>query len=140
MLTVCCGCAHSPVAGHSPRLVPVVSAFSEMRCGHSLVGAHMPWMSGWPGGEETGGIASGEFPKVSPRVFFFWGKSSCSILHLPPYKEGPVLSHSPPLQLDWGLSGSASHTAQLSTLPSQRLQSPWVYHFILIPLPVTSSN
>ena len=30
-----------------------------------------------------------------------------------PYKEGPVLSHSQPLQLDWGLYGSGPHTAQL---------------------------
>ena len=57
-----------------------------------------------------------------------------------PYKEGPVLLHSPPLQLDQGLSGSGPDTAQLSTLPSQRPQSPSVYHFVLIPLPATSSN
>ena len=61
----------------------------------SLVGAHTPWRGGWPGGEETGAVAAGEFPKVLPRVFFFLEKSSCSILWLPPYKEGPVLSHSP---------------------------------------------
>ena len=52
-----------------------------------------------PGGEETGAVAAGEFPKVPPWVFFFLGKFSCSILWLPPYQEGPVLSHSPPLQL-----------------------------------------
>ena len=56
------------------------------------------------------------------------------------YEERPVLSHSPPQQLDRGLSGSGPHTAQLSTLPSQRPQSLWVYHFVLIPLPATSSN
>ena len=39
-----------------------------------------------------------------------------------------------------GLSGSGPHMAQLSTLPSQHTQSPWVYHFVLIPLPATSSN
>ena len=39
-----------------------------------------------------------------------------------------------------GLSGSGPHTAQLSTLPSQRSWSPWVYHLVLIPLPETSSN
>ena len=54
-----------------------------------------------------------------------------------PYKEGPVLSHSPPLTLDQGLSRPGLNTAQLSTLPNQH---PWVYHFVLIPLPVTSSN
>ena len=57
-----------------------------------------------------------------------------------PYSEGPVLSHSPPVQLDQGLSGSGPLTAQLSTIPSQRTQSLWVYHFVLIPLPVNSSN
>ena len=57
-----------------------------------------------------------------------------------PYKEGSVLSHSPPLQLDWGLSGSGPNTAQLSTLPSCCSQSLWVYHFILTPLPATSNN
>ena len=45
-----------------------------------------------------------------------------------PYKEGPVLSHSPPLQLDWGLSRSGPNTAQLSTLPSRYTRSLWVYH------------
>ena len=57
-----------------------------------------------------------------------------------PYKKGPILSHSPPLQLEWGLSGSGPHTAQLSTIPSHCLQSPWIYHFVLIHLLVTSSN
>ena len=33
------------------------------------------------------------------------GKSSCSILRLPPYKKGPVLSQSPPLQLGWDCPG-----------------------------------
>ena len=44
-----------------------------------------------------------------------WEKSSCSLLWLPLYKEGPVLSHSPPLQLGQGLSGSGLHAAPLST-------------------------
>ena len=39
-----------------------------------------------------------------------------------------------------GLSGSGPHTVQLSTLPSWRPWSQWVYHFILIPIPVTSNN
>ena len=89
----------------------------------TLPGEHSPWslrtLHRWLGGEETGAVAAGEFPKVPPRVFFFLGKS-CSILQLCLYKEGPVLSHSPPLQLDWGLSRSGPHTAQLSTLPSLR--------------------
>ena len=38
--------------------------------------------TGQPGGEETGAAASGEFPTVPLRVFFFLRKSSCSILPL----------------------------------------------------------
>ena len=34
------------------------------------------------GGEETGTVAAGEFPKLPPSVFFFLRKSSCSILLL----------------------------------------------------------
>ena len=68
-------CTQSPVSAHTPRLVPVVSVPSEMRCRHSPVGVHPPWMGRWPGGEKTGAVAAGEFPKVPLRVFFFWGKS-----------------------------------------------------------------
>ena len=103
---------------------------------HTSTGVPDGWVARW---EETGAIASGEFPKVPLRVFFLFEK----ILLLNPatlYKEGHVLSHSPPLQLDWGLSGSGTNAAELSTLPSRCPQSPWFYHFILIPLPVTSSN
>ena len=50
-----------------------------------------------------------------------------------PYKEGFVLSHSPPLPLDQGLSGSGPNTAQLSILPSWHTWSMWVYHFVLFP-------
>ena len=57
-----------------------------------------------------------------------------------PYKEGAVLSHSPPLQLDEELSGSGPITTKLSTLPIWCIGSLWVYYFIFIPLPVTSSN
>ena len=85
-----------------------------------------------PGGEETGAAAAVEFPKVPLRVFFFLRKSSCSILPLPPYKEGPVLSHSPPLQLDRDCLGQG-HTAQFSTPPGRCPWSPWVYHFSLFP-------
>ena len=78
-------------------------------------------------------------PQTSPECLFLFEK----ILVLnpaSPYKEGPVFSHSPPLQLDKGLSGSGPHMAQLSALPSWRQQSLWVYHFVLIPLPATLSN
>ena len=73
-----------------------------------------------------------------PQVFLF--EKFCLLNPASPYKEGPVLSHSPPLQLDQGLSWSGSDTAQLSTLPSQHTWSLWVYHFVLIPLPVASSK
>ena len=85
-------------------------------------------------------LLQGNSPKCPRGSFSFWEKSSCSLLCLPPYKEGPVLSHSPPLQLGQGLSGSGSHAAQLSTLLGQHPWSPWVFHFVLIPLPVTLSN
>ena len=85
-------------------------------------------------------LLQGNSPKCPRGSFSFREKSSCWILWLPPYKEGPDLSHSPPLQLGWGLSWSGSHAAQLSTLLGQRLWSPWVFLFVLIPLPVTSGN
>ena len=78
-------------------------------------------------------------PQTAPKCLFLFEK----ILLLnpaSPYKEGPDLSHSPPHHLDWGLSGSGPHTTQLSTLPFWCPQSPCVYHFVLIPLPATSSN
>ena len=97
-------CKHSPVDRHTPGcwapcpgVVPVVSAPSEMRCTQTP--------DGWWGGEGTGAVAAGEFPKVPQRVFTFSDKSSCSILWLPPYKEGPDFSHSPPLQLCGGCPG-----------------------------------
>ena len=66
--------AHSRLLGTLPRVVPVVSAPSEMRCSQSPVDAHTPQTGEWPGGEQTGAVAAGEFPKVPQRVFFFWGK------------------------------------------------------------------
>ena len=133
------GWAHSLVAGHSPPggARNLSSLQDEVR---TLSGQWVHSPDGWQDGEETGAVAAGEFPKVPRRVFFFLGKSCCSILWLPPYKEGPVLSHSPAVQLGRGLSGSGLHLAQLSTLLNQHLQSPCVYHLILIPLPVTSGT
>ena len=92
-------------------------------------------------GEEARGAAA-EFPKLPPSLFFslFLFEKFLLLNPAAPYKEGPVLSHSPPLQLDLGLSGSGPHMTQLSTLPSWCPQSPWIYHFVLIPLPATSSN
>ena len=95
------------------------------------------------GGEKAGAAAMGEFPKLPQSVSFFSLFRFEKILLLnpaAPYKEGPVLSHSPPLKLGMGLSRSGPDMAQLSTLPSQCTQSLWVYHFVLIPLPAASSN
>ena len=97
----------------------------------------------WRGGEEAGAAAAGQLPKLPLSVSFFSLFLFENFLLLnpaTPYKEGPVLSRSPPFQLDWGLSGSGPYMAQLSTLPSLLSQSPCVYHFILIPLPGTLSN
>ena len=91
----------------------------------------------WLGGEEAGMTAAGELPKESLFSLF---KKFFLLNPAAPYKEGPVLSHSPPLQLDRGLCRSGPITAQLTTLYSWHTLFPWVYHFILIPLPVTSSN
>ena len=88
-----------------------------------------------PDGEEAGAAAAGEFPKVPLSVSFFLPFTFEEFLLLnpaAPYQEGPVLSESPPLQLDWELSGSGPITAQLSTLPSWHTQSLWACHFILI--------
>ena len=49
------------------------------------------------GGEDTGAVAAGEFPKLPPGVLFFLRKSSCSILLLHTRK------------------GLSSHTAHLSS-------------------------
>ena len=74
-----------------PQVVPVVSAPSEMRCTQSPKG----------GGVERRLelLLQGNSPKCPRGSFSFWEKSSCLILWLPPYKEGPDVSHSPPLQL-----------------------------------------
>ena len=85
-------------------------------------------------------LLQGNSPKCPRGFFSFWEKSSCSILWLPPYKDGPVLSHSPLLQLGRGLSGSGSHTAQLSTLFSQRPQVSLGLPLSPLPLPATSGN
>ena len=132
-------CTQSPVGAHTPWSLGthpgwcLWSVSSKMRGRHSLVGAHTPWTAG---GEETGAVAAAEFPKVPLRVFFFLGKSSCLILWLPLYKEGSVTQPTSPAR-----PGSVRVRAPHGpTIPSQCPQSPWVYHFVLIPLPETSSN
>ena len=111
---------------------------SQDEGGHSLVGAHRLWwvrtlpssythsrdgrVAGW---RTDRSCCCRGVPQSAPEGLFLFEK----ILLLnpaTPYKEGPVLLHSPPLQLDWRLSGSGPHMAQLSTFPSQSPQSPWV--------------
>ena len=114
---------------------------------HTLPGAlDLGWMPPTPPREcqaarwrEDWSCCFRRIPQTAPKCLFLFEK----ILLLnpaAPYKEEPVLSHSPPLQLDLELSGSGPDRAQPSTLPSWCPQSLWVYHFILIPLPATSSN
>ena len=60
----------------------------------------------WLRGEEAGSAAAGEFPKLPLSISFFSLFLFEKFLLLnpaAPYSEGPVLSHSPPLQLDRGL-------------------------------------
>ena len=137
----------------TPRLVPVVQAPpGGVHCPipHPLLCFRFGMDTPTPPWEHPSGgcwverrlelLLQGNSPKCPRGSFSVWEKSSCSILWLPPYKEGPDLSHSPLLQLGWGLSGSGSHADQLSTLLGQRLWSPWVFHFVLIPLPATLGN
>ena len=79
-------------------------------------------------GEEARVAAAGEVPKQPPSVSFSLFLSGKFLLLKPatPYKEGPVFSHSPPLQLDQGLSGSGLVKSQLSIPPTWRTKSLWV--------------
>ena len=87
-------------------------------CLEALLGAHSPWYFGFgldaphtPEGASCSRVRGDwscycrRIPQTAPKCLFLFEK----ILLLnpaAPYKEGPVLSHSPPLQLDRGLSGS----------------------------------
>ena len=121
--------------------------YSPQCFGFGLDALHTP--AGGTGGQWRGDLSCccRRIPQTAPEclsLFFFFALFHFEKIFLlnpaAPYKEGPILLHSPPLQLDRGLSGSGPHMAQLSTLPRQHPQSLCVYHFIRIPLPVTSSN
>ena len=78
------------------------------------------------GGEKAGAAAMGEFPKLPQSVSFFSLFRFEKILLLnpaAPYKEGPVLSHSPPLKLGMGLSrsGPTVPNSQLSPVGAHSL-------------------
>ena len=122
-----------------PGASDVVSGPSEMCTlpSTSDVGSVPPtppgecWVARWRGGWSC----CRSIPQTAPEYlsFFFFTFSEKFLLLNPatPYKEGPVLSHSPPLQLDRGLSVSGPNTAQLSTLPS------WE-HMVSVGLPLHS--
>ena len=133
-------------------LLQAMGAYTGSSVVHTLPGASdlgsMPstppqehQAAGWRGGWRC---CCKRIPQTAPKCLFFFSfflfEKFILLNPAAPYKEGPVLSHSPPLQLDLGLSESGPDMAQLSTLLSPCPQSPWVYHFVLIPLPVTSSN
>ena len=84
---------------------------------------------------------AGELAK-DPQVFLFSLFLFEKFFLLKPatlYKEGPVLSHRPPLQLDWGLSRLGPLKAGLHSL-CECSPPLGVCYFVLIPLPATSSN
>ena len=131
---------HSPLVSACGLSSPPPSVCSPPGClGFGLKPPTAPWehqAAGWRGDWRC---CYRRFPQHAPEGLLLFEK--ILLLNPPtPYKEGLVLSHSPPLQLDQGLPGSGSHMAQFSPLPCWHPQSLWVYHFILIPLPVTSSN
>ena len=100
-------------------------------CAQSTEGQVAGWRGDWS-------CCFRGIPQSAPKVFFFLGKS-CSILRLPWYKEGPVPSLSPPLQVDcyclgqgptWPnsqLSPAGAHSlngfATSSLFPSLQLQA-----------------
>ena len=131
--------------GCTLSLVPRILAPGPLRC--ALSQGPRVWARGLlhhHGSAEWVGCWSGCCWRISQTasecLHFFFFEKFLLLNPAVPYKEQPVLSHSPPLQLDQGLSRSDAVLAQLSTLPSWYTGSLWVYHFVLIPLPVTSSN
>ena len=106
-------------------------ALQGAHCPHSPQGLSTPVMercAGMWGGRWSGFCR--RIPQTAAECLFFSLFLSVKFLLLNPaatYKEGPVLSHSPPLQVDWGLSESGPLMAQLSTLPSQHTLPLWVY-------------
>ena len=96
----------------------------------------------WAGGRVERRLAllpQGNSPKCPHGSFSFWENPHAQSCHSIQGRVCP-LSHSPPLQLDQGMSVSGPHTTQLSTLPSRHPQSLCVYHFVLIPFPATLSS
>ena len=89
------------------------------------------------GGEETGAAAAGESPQMPPRVFFFWGKSSCSIMLLHTRKGlSSRTAHLSCLTRDCLRQGPTPPNSQFSPAAAQGLwSSVCLPHFVLTPLP-----
>ena len=152
MCTVPSWCAHSPVAGHTPWLVPVVSVSSKKRCGQSQVNAHslwcmrtLPslcahcqegWVAGWRG---DWSCCYRGIPKVPPRVFFFLGKSSCKSWGSIQGRACPLTQPTSPARLGT-VHVRAPHAPTLNSPLLVPMVSLCLPHLVLIPLPATSSN
>ena len=126
-----------------PSALDVVSGPSEVStlpeasvvCLEALLGAHSPWYFGFgldaphtPEGASCSRVRGDwscycrRIPQTAPKCLFLFEK----ILLLnpaAPYKEGPVLSHSPPLQLDQDCLG------QGPTRPNSQLSPAGVHSF-----------
>ena len=142
----------------------MVSVFSEVRWAHSLVGAcgrrSPPQCALSPSTSDLGSILStpwrerrvgsgwrGDWtccykgiPQSVPKGLFLFGKILLFNPAAPSIQGRACPLTQPTSPARQSLSGSGPNTTQFSSLPSQRPQSLWVYHYILIPLPVTSSN
>ena len=90
---------------------------------HATVGAPIGWM-----GRRSEWLLQENFPNRHRGSLFSLFLFEIFLLLKPatPYKEGPGHTHSPPPQLDQGLSGSGPIPAQLSALPRLQPQSLWV--------------
>ena len=124
-------------------LGPVVSGPSKLhssRCfGFGLNAPHTP-MRG-PSGQverKLELLLQENSPKCPRGSFSFWKNPPAQSCHSIQGRAYPLTQLTSPARP--GIVWSGPHMAQLSILPSWPPQSPWVYHFILIPLPVTSSN
>ena len=122
------GWAHSLLLGTLPQAVPVVSAPSEMRCRHSPVNEHTPWLLGTlpvaghplPGGACSLSSLQDEVCTVPQWVAGWRGDSSCCCRGIPQSAlEGLFLLGKNPLAQSFGSlftrKGVSSHTAGLSS-------------------------
>ena len=138
-------CGHSLVSAHSPRSVctlPGLCIHSPgSACSLSSLRDEVRIVPGWVGGwRGDWSCCCRGIPQSAPEGLFLFGKILLLNPVAPSVQGRASLLTKPTFPARPGLSGSGPNTAQLSTLPSQRPQSLWVYHFVLIPLSATSSN